>query len=230
MITVLDCIKDFFSSGISLMVSLIAVCVFIPLGTIRAEDTVIEEWSKVKVPPAPEIKEVSVDVKTTALLILDIEKVTTHDKRPRAVASVPRIAKLLAEARKNGMTVAYSTTTRGTPEDILPEVKPEKGEAVVKSSVDKFYNTDLEKILKDKGIKTVIIVGTAAEGAVMNTSTGAAVRGFEVIVPVDGLSSTEIYAEQYVCWHLMNAPAVRGKVTLTKIGMIKMTEPNGKNK
>ena len=228
--TIIEIFKDVLSSGFSLTASVVCVCIFMTLSTARAEDTVIEEWSKVKVPEPPELKEVTVDTATTALLILDIEKITTHAQRPRAVASVPRIQKLLVEARKKGMTVAHSTTGRGTPEDILPEVKPAKGEAVVKSSVDKFYNTDLEKILKDKGIKTVIIVGTASEGAVMNTSTGAAVRGFEVIVPVDGLSSTELYAEQYVCWHLMNAPAVRGKVTLTKIGMLIFSEPEDKNK
>jgi len=37
---------------------------------------------------------------------------------------------------------------------------------------------------------------------------------------VDGLSSSELYAEQYVCWHLLNAPGTRGKVTLTKAALI----------
>ncbi|MGO4567184.1 hypothetical protein AB4Z52_19405 [Rhizobium sp. 2YAF20] len=41
-----------------------------------------------------------------------------------------------------------------------------------------------------------------------------------VIVPVDGMSSTDLYAEQYVAWHLTQAPGVSSKVTLTKIDMI----------
>jgi nicotinamidase-related amidase len=49
--------------------------------------------------------------------------------------------------------------------------------------------TDLEKILNDKGIKTVVVVGTAAQGAVLNTASQAAFRGLRVIVPLDGMSA-----------------------------------------
>jgi nicotinamidase-related amidase len=81
-------------------------------------------------------------------------------------------------------------------------------------------NTDLEKILKEKGVKTVIVVGTAAEGAVLNTGAGSALRGFKVIVPVDGVSSSTTYAEQYTAWHLGNSPRVGPQVTLTKTELI----------
>jgi nicotinamidase-related amidase len=183
--------------------------------------SIIELWDEVKAPPAPEIQSVRVDPATTALLVLDIEERTTNMKRrPRAVASVPVIRDLLERARGSGTAVGYSTTSKGTPETILPEVAPRPGEPVVKSSVDKFFKTDLEAILKEKGVQRVILVGTAAEGAVLNTAVAAAIRGLEVIVPVDGLSSSELYAEQYVCWHLLNAPGTRGKVTLTKAALI----------
>ena len=92
--------------------------------------------------------------------------------------------------------------------------------AVVKSSVDKFYNTELENILRDKGIKTVIIAGTTAEGAVLHTATGASMRGFRVIVPVDGMSAGNLYPEQYTAWHLLNAPGTRRSTTLTRFDMI----------
>lgn len=183
--------------------------------------TILEEWGSVKVPDPPEAKAVRADPKDTALLILDIEKRTANpERRPRAVASVPAIQLLLEKARASGAPVAYSTTGGSTPQDILAPVAPQAGEPVVKASVDKFYKTDLEEILKAKNVKNVIIVGTAAEGAVVHTATAAAMRGFKVIVPVDGMSSSDLYPEQYVCWHLLNAPGTRDKVTLTKIGMI----------
>jgi nicotinamidase-related amidase len=47
----------------------------------------------------------------------------------------------------------------------------------------------LEKILNDKGIKTVVVAGTAAQGAVLNTASQAASRGLRVIVPLDGMSA-----------------------------------------
>jgi len=91
---------------------------------------------------------------------------------------------------------------------------------VVKSSVDTFYNTEREKVLNEREIRTVILAGTAAEGAVLHTSTGAAMRGFAVIVPVDGMTSTTPCAEQYTARHLLNAPGTRQKATLTRFDLI----------
>jgi nicotinamidase-related amidase len=181
--------------------------------------TIVDDWSKVQVPPPPPLQQVKVEPSTTALLLLDFED-RTVGSRPRAQATLPRVKKLLELARASNMLVAYSNTGAGSPETILPDVKPLPTDHVVKASVDKFFGTDLEAYLKGKGIKQVIIAGIVAEGAVLGTSIGASLRGFKVIVPVDGTASSEPYAEQYVAWHLMNAPGVRGNVTLTRTDMI----------
>ena len=185
--------------------------------------SVTDVWGSVKAPPAPEVKAVQVDPRTTALLILDIETRTTNtDRRPRAIASVPRIAELLARARAAGMPVAYSLTSTGTADTILEEVTPREGEPVVNASVDKFHGTELEAFLRQKGVKTVLVVGTAAEGAVLHTATAAAIRGFDVVVAVDCISSSDLYAEQYTAWHLVNAPGSRRRTTLTKAALVEI--------
>ena len=43
---------------------------------------------------------------------------------------------------------------------------------------DKFINSNLDQGLKDKGIKTVIVIGTSAQVAVAGTALGAAERSF----------------------------------------------------
>ena len=43
---------------------------------------------------------------------------------------------------------------------------------------DKFVNSNLDQGLKDRGIKTVIVTGTSAQGAVCGTTNGAAQRGY----------------------------------------------------
>lgn len=183
--------------------------------------TIIELWDKVKIPPPVELKAVKLDPKETAFLILDIEELTCNpERRPRCIASVPKIKGFLDRARSKGVDVVYSLTSRGEIETILPGVTPQEKEPVVKSSVDKFFNTELEKILREKAIKIVIIAGTTAEGAVLHTATGAAMRGFRVIVPVDGMSAGTLYAEQYTTWHLLNAPGTRRSTTLTRFDMI----------
>ncbi len=185
--------------------------------------TIIDEWASVKPEAAPELKPVTVDTKTTALLVMDIVKGScNNERRPRCVASVPTVAKLLNEARAKGVTIVHTVAGSATVADILPDVAPKGDEKVFTgTNAQKFLRTDLEKTLKDKGITTVITVGTAAHGAVLYTSSEAAFRGFKVIVPVDGASSENLYAEQAVAWLLTHAPGVAAQTTLTKIDMIK---------
>lgn len=183
-----------------------------------ADQTIIDKWNTVPVPPAPELKPVKVDPKTTALLILDME--ASICKSPRCIASIPNINNLLTRARKNNMLVVYSLIPTGDPSDIFRQLSPLRGDPIVKSSVDKFYKTNLEKILQKKGIKTVIVTGYAANGAVLHTATGSAFRGYNVIVPVDGMSANDPYAEQYTAWHMLNSPGTRGRATLTKTNLI----------
>ena len=187
----------------------------------EAEGTIVDEWAAVEAPPPPELEAVTVDPKTTALLILDIQNQNCDsERRPRCVASLPKLQALLAESRRREMPVIYSLTSSADRDDIRTEVAPRAGEPVVKSGVDKFFGTDLEGLLRSKRVETVIIVGTSAHGAVLNTATGAALRGFGVVLPVDGMSAAEAYAEQYTAWHLANSPGTRRRTTLTRIGLI----------
>jgi nicotinamidase-related amidase len=181
---------------------------------------IIEDWANVKTPSAPEIKAVTVDPKTTALIMGDFMNQSCA-KRPRCVAALPAVKKLLGEARAAKVAVIYSTIPNTTSADIMPDVAPAADEPSVTSGVDKFFKTNLEQILKDKGIQTVIIVGTSAEGLVTYTGGEAALRGFNVVVPVDGMASVEAFAEQYVAWHMTHAPIISPKVTLTRTDMIK---------
>jgi len=183
--------------------------------------TIVDEWASVKAPPAPELKQATLESKTTALLLLDFVK-QICGPRPRCIASLPKVQKLAAEARAKGVLVIYSVAGQIAPADILPEVAPTGTEPVVRSGANKFLGTELDKILKDKGINTVIVTGTASHGAVLHTAAAAALNGLKVVVPVDGVSSSDTYSEQYTVWHLANAPGGIGpNVTLTKIDMIK---------
>jgi len=182
---------------------------------------IIDEWAGVKLPLAPDLKAVTVDPKTTALLMLDFIPAPYCSANPRCVATLPAIKQLLTEARAKGVTVIYSVAGKYATSDIIQDVAPAANDPWVKSKADKFLNTDLEKILKDKGIQTVIVTGTAANGAVLYTGSAAAVRGLKVIVPVDGLSGDDVYPEQLAVWQLAHGPGFGNQVTITKSDMIK---------
>ena len=197
--------------------------------------TIVDEWANIKAPAPPELKPVTLEPKTTALMVMDLIKQTCNENaRPRCVASIPKVAKLLAAARAAGVTVIYTIIPSAGPNvpvpvigDTLPAVAPKGDEPVITSFVDKFIlgnkDTGLEKMLKDKGITTIVAVGTATNGAVLYTSSAAALRGFNVIVPVDAMSGTGqiVYDEQAVAYTLTHAPVLSPKVTLTSVDMIK---------
>lgn len=189
--------------------------------------SIIDEWASVKAPPPPELKSVTVDPKTTALLMLDFLK-QNCGPNPRCTATLPKVQKLLAQARAQNMTVIYTKFPSPSPNfpspvigDVLPPVAPLGSEPVITAFLDKFDGTDLDKILKDKGIKTVIVVGSASNGAVMYTGTAAFFHGYQTIVPVDGLSGKDAYMDQYAVFNFAAAPVMGGKVVLTRTDMIK---------
>jgi nicotinamidase-related amidase len=194
---------------------------FIP--TAVSAETIIDQWASVKPEPAPQLKPVTIDTKTNALIVMDLVKGSCNNqRRPRCVASIPAVAKLINDARAKGLTIIHTVAGSGTAADILPEVAPKNGEQILTgTNPDKFQKTDLEKILKDKGFTTTIMVGTAAHGAVLYTASEAALRGIKVVVPVDGSTSENLFAEQAVTWILANAPGVSANVTLTKFDMMK---------
>ncbi len=184
---------------------------------------VLDDWASVKMPPAPTLKPASVDPKTTALLLFDFTTQTcSQERRPRCAASMPKMKKLLEDARARGMFVVYSVALPNTGEqDMMPEIAPKPGEPILPAlGPDKFLNSDFEKMLKEKGVQTIIINGTAAQSTVLHTGGEAALRGFNVIAPIEGMSSNDAFPELYTAYHLTTAARVEAKVTLTRVDMI----------
>jgi len=185
--------------------------------------TVIDEWNQAKLPAPPQLKPVKLEPKETALLVMDFTRQTcTPERRKRCSDSVAKVMKFVNEARAKGALIIYSVAVpNSVPADILKELTPAAGEQVLPPlGPDKFINSDLEKTLKDKGIKTVVAMGTQAQTSVLHTGGEAALRGFKVIVPVDAMSADDIFPELYTAWHLATAARIAPQTTLTRLDMI----------
>jgi nicotinamidase-related amidase len=153
-------------------------------------------------PVLPDVTPIAVDPTTTAFLVLDINSAVCPS-RPACVASVPSISRLLGRARAAGMFVGFSSTAGA---EVLPDVAPRDGEPVVTARADKFFNTTLDQILKDHAIQTVVLVGAAANGAVLYTSFGANERGYTVAVATDGISSGPDFDTYLAEYQILNQP------------------------
>jgi nicotinamidase-related amidase len=188
-----------------------------------AGQTIIDEWPSVKIPGPPALKPAKLDPKETAIFVFDFTTQTcAPERRPRCAASVPKIAKLVAEARAKGAMIIYAIAGQGaTPTSIVKELTPAAGETVLPAlGPDKFIGSELEKMLKDKGITTVVVMGTQAQSTVLHTGSTAALKGFKVVVPVDAMSSDDTFPEMYTAYHLGNTVRIAPQVTLTKIDMV----------
>ena len=80
---------------------------------------------------------------------------------------------------------------RGEPgHDIIPELYPAAGEPVIdKPGKGAFYQTDLELMLKNRGIETLLVCGVTTEVCVNTTVQEANDRGFRCVVLSDCCAS-----------------------------------------
>ncbi|MEA2639156.1 MAG: hypothetical protein QOF51_550 [Chloroflexota bacterium] len=179
-----------------------------------------------EVPPAPEPVAVAVDSATTALLIVDVNQQTCGGQPTCAQGVAPVVASLLASAREAGALVVYSSAGNSP---ILPEVAPLATETVVGNVVqNRFFDTNLDDVLRAHGITTIILVGWRANGAVLYTSYGANTLRYTTVVPIDGTSAgTPVdvaigfyQMQNQAVANPRNQPLLAGAVTLSRSDLI----------
>jgi nicotinamidase-related amidase len=182
----------------------------------------VAEWDSIKALPPPQLVPVTVDAAKVGVMVMDFNQGNcTEAMRPRCVWAVPNVQKLLNAARAKNMTVVFIRTQNMRPEDFVAAVAPRAGEPYfVGTKEDKLIGTDAEKIFRDKGIDTLLLMGTQGNGSVMVTALGAAMRGFKVIVPVDTMPAATAYQEQFAIWEIANGPAFRGLSTMTRSDLV----------
>jgi nicotinamidase-related amidase len=202
----------------------VAAVLILAFAALASAGDILDEWANVKLPPPPELKPVTLQGPTTALLILDM---LTSQCAPnsRCAATVPNIKRLHDAARAAGAMVWYSMPGTNTmPADIVdPALTPRDGEWERIGGPDKFRGSNLEDKLNARGVKTVIVCGHSFQGVGIGTGSASAERGYQVIIPIDCLSSGDNYGEQYAAWHLYKGGpnTVISKTTLTRSTMMK---------
>lgn len=74
--------------------------------------------------------------------------------------------------------------------EIIPPLMPREGEElIIKNRWNAFFGTDLDELLKSKGISNLIIVGAATDVCVLETCSYAFSLNYNCIVPVETTAS-----------------------------------------
>lgn len=167
----------------------------------------------VAVPDIPLTDRVELDPATSALVVVDMQHDFVADggtlQVPDAAATVPVIAGLLRRARDAGMRVVFTQDTHGPgdpefaiwPEharegtwgwEIVGPLAPQAGETVLrKPRYDAFYGTPLDHLLRQWGVRTLVLCGTVANICVHYTAASAALRWYDVVVVRDAVSALD---------------------------------------
>jgi isochorismate hydrolase len=154
---------------------------------------------------------------SSALLVLDMQDYflseSSHAFIPSASAIIPQVNSLVREFiasnlpvifTKNINTIENSGMMSKWWKDLITDDNPfaniskdiiiSKGTVITKTQYDAFYKTELEKILKSKGVKQLVITGVMMHLCCETTARTAFVKGYEVFFPVNG---TAAYNEKF---------------------------------
>jgi nicotinamidase-related amidase len=176
-------------------------------------------------PNRPEPKPVTLDSKTTAVLVLDLH---ARCQDPAQICSklTPVVGEFLEKARSASVAIVYtaSLNAKGTPAgEISAPLKRRETEPVVyPDHNDKFWGGELHAILEQKGIKTLVITGSSTNGAVLYTaSTAARVYRYNIVIPLDGVIARTKYEQEYSIHQFTVLPSGSSKrFQFTKLSMI----------
>jgi nicotinamidase-related amidase len=158
-----------------------------------------------QMPAIPDPAPVTLDPKTTALMVLDYVEPICSTQPSCREKMLPAMTPFMERVRKAGLTVAYGTREQNMSK-WLKEVAPAPSDIkIINTAQDRFYNTDLDTALKAKGIKTLIVVGWKISGSVTYTSVGAMVRDYAVVIPVDTTSAGSDYETTIGFYNVLNS-------------------------
>ncbi|MFH1240370.1 MAG: isochorismatase family cysteine hydrolase [Candidatus Diapherotrites archaeon] len=145
-----------------------------------------------------------------ALLIIDVQKgaIETYSKHKRITPKIKKIADCFRELKFPVIHTLYvkpKTKRRWTPVDRILNRKEflqgsksaeevdglkKKSDFIIKKKhFSAFYKTNLEKLLKKKKVKTLVITGLLTHWCVYMTALDALQRNYQVVIVKDAVSS-----------------------------------------
>jgi nicotinamidase-related amidase len=153
----------------------------------------------------------------TAVIVIDMinDFVTGIFKSDRAVKIIPNIKSLLDCARKKKALVVYVTDAhlpQMDPEfdvwgrhaeagswgaEVIDELKPGKGDfRVLKRKYSAFQDTDLDQLLRELKIDTVVLTGVVTDICIQHTAADAFFRGYKIIIPKDCVEAADAATQE----------------------------------
>ncbi|MDY6965621.1 MAG: isochorismatase family cysteine hydrolase [Halobacteriota archaeon] len=172
------------------------------------------------------------DPSSTALIVVDMQKDFCYEDGALYVGDqvkeiIPKIKSLIESAKAYEVPLIF-TKDWHTPDDpefgvwsphciqntegvnIIDELYTD-GYFVRKRRYSAFFGTDLDLYLRERDIRTLIIVGVVTNICVLHTAGDAASRGYEIVIPGDCVAALSEYDQEYALYHVSSI--FQGKIT-----------------
>jgi len=150
--------------------------------------------------------------KKAALLVIDMQKYFLDESSHACISSAPAIVKNVKQLQDAFLSHDLPVVqTRHLNNDqnagqllnwwgevireenplseIIDDLRDDRVDIIKKSQYDAFLNTDLETILKDKGISQLAVTGVMTHLCCESTARAAFMRGFEVLFTINGTAT-----------------------------------------
>jgi nicotinamidase-related amidase len=147
----------------------------------------------------------SLDARRTALVLVDFQQefFIGRLRLPDGTRALDRARHLLAWARDAHVTVVHvrNITRPGSPlfaergptSAFAPALAPRSGELVVtKPTGGAFTRTELDALLRARGVDTLVVAGLMTHLAVAMTAQDATVLGYRVLVAADATATRDL--------------------------------------
>jgi nicotinamidase-related amidase len=132
---------------------------------------------------------------------------------PRAREIIPALQQRIADARRSGIPIVYvldehepddsdleewgTHAVRGSVgAEVWSDIAPREGDRIVrKPSYSAFFQSNLEPLLDELGIDTLVLTGCLTEMGLLQTAGDALQRGYAVELPPDSQAGSCVEAE-----------------------------------
>jgi len=172
------------------------------------------------------------DRPNTALLVIDVQNGVVDGAYNRD-GVIANIRTLVERARSEGVPVVWIQHSSGELQEgteawaYVPELVRRDPEPLVhKTYGDSFEDTDLEEVLAERGIGTLVVTGAQTDACVRSTIHGGLVRGYDVTLVGDAHTTEDltewgapppdqVIAHTNLYWDEQRAPGRKGVTVRT---------------
>jgi isochorismate hydrolase len=173
----------------------------------------VKKWKRVLQKYSKKNSAFSFDINNSALIVIDAQKYflnkNSHAYIPSSEAVVLNIKKIIDLYKKNNLPIIFTRHAYLKKEnpgimkkwwkdviyndnkmsEIKKELLPNEVKIIRKTKYSAFYNTDLEKYLKEKKVKQVLISGFMTNLCCDTTARESFMKDFETCFLIDGTAA-----------------------------------------